>query len=118
MDFSGFFDSEGEDSFGSVFDDGRRRYSASDDNNDDDENLECNEAREGRENSEGGADDRNGMGDADDASEGGLRRPVRANDFLGKEFAAEDDAYAAYKEFAKIRGFEYGREMWLVWMGC
>ncbi|XP_025628262.1 protein FAR1-RELATED SEQUENCE 5-like [Arachis hypogaea] len=105
MDFSSFFDSEGEDSFGSASDDGRGRYSASDDDYDDDENLECNEAHEGGENSEGGADDRNGTGDADDASEGGLRQPVGANDFLGKEFATEEDAYAAYKEFAKIRGF-------------
>ncbi|XP_016195919.1 protein FAR1-RELATED SEQUENCE 11-like [Arachis ipaensis] len=53
----------------------------------------------------GGADDGNGSGDPDDAAENGLRRPVSAKDFLGKEFATEEDAYAAYKEFAKLRGF-------------
>ncbi|XP_025675870.1 protein FAR1-RELATED SEQUENCE 5-like [Arachis hypogaea] len=32
-------------------------------------------------------------------------RQVFADDFLGREFATEEDAYAAYKEFSKFRGF-------------
>ncbi|RYR21547.1 hypothetical protein Ahy_B03g066854 [Arachis hypogaea] len=57
------------------------------------------------EKSVGGAVDGNRSAGADDMTEGGLSRPVGAQDFLGKEFATEEDAYAAYKEFAKLRGF-------------
>ncbi|RYR21703.1 hypothetical protein Ahy_B03g067027 [Arachis hypogaea] len=105
MNFSHLFNSEGEDSVGSASDDSCRHYCASGDTYDDDENLECSAGGTSGENSEGGADDGNGSGDADDVAEGCLRRPVDAKDFLGKEFATEEDAYAAYKEFAKLRGF-------------
>ncbi|XP_015953802.1 protein FAR1-RELATED SEQUENCE 5-like [Arachis duranensis] len=44
-------------------------------------------------------------GGVDDVAEGRLSRPVSAKDFLGKDFATEEDAYAAYKEFTKLRGF-------------
>nr|XP_025662163.2 protein FAR1-RELATED SEQUENCE 5-like [Arachis hypogaea] len=105
IDFDRSFNSEGKDSVGSASNDSRGHYSASDDEYDDDDYLECNEGRESGEKMVGGADDGNGWGDANDAAEVGLRRPVVATDFLGKEFATEDDAYAAYKEFAKSRGF-------------
>nr|XP_025611623.1 protein FAR1-RELATED SEQUENCE 5-like [Arachis hypogaea] len=105
MDFRRSFNNEGEDSIRSTSDDSCGHYCASDDEYNDDEYLECNEGRESKEKGVGVAVDCNGSGDADDAAESGLCRPVGANDFLGKEFATEDDAYAAYKEFAKLRGF-------------
>ncbi|XP_020962749.1 protein FAR1-RELATED SEQUENCE 5-like [Arachis ipaensis] len=105
MDFSHSFNSEGEDSVGSASDDSCGHYCPSGDTYDDEENLECSAGGASGENSEGGADDGDGSGDADDVAEGCLRRPVAAKDFLGKEFATKEDAYAAYKEFAKLRGF-------------
>ncbi|RYQ85334.1 hypothetical protein Ahy_B10g104865 [Arachis hypogaea] len=78
---------------------------SSDDKWDDDEGLKCHEGRESGENSVRGAVDGNRSAGADDTAEGGLSRPVGAQDFLGKEFATKEDAYATYKEFAKLRGF-------------
>ncbi|XP_057730101.1 protein FAR1-RELATED SEQUENCE 5-like [Arachis stenosperma] len=105
MDFRRSFNNEGEDSIRSASDDSCRHYCASDDEYNDDEYLECNEGRESGEKGVGVTVDRNGSGDAGDAAEGGLCWPVGANNFLEKEFATEEDAYAAYKEFAKLRGF-------------
>ncbi|XP_057755962.1 protein FAR1-RELATED SEQUENCE 5-like [Arachis stenosperma] len=89
----------------SASDDSCGDYYPSGDTYDDEENLECSTGGASGETSEGGADDGDGSGDADDVAEGCLRRPVAAKDFLGKEFATEEDAYTAYKEFAKLRGF-------------
>ncbi|RYR39183.1 hypothetical protein Ahy_A09g044656 [Arachis hypogaea] len=114
MDFRRLFNSEGKDSDGSAFDDSCRHYRASDDEYDD-ENVESNEGRESEEKSVGGAVDGNGSGNADDAADGGLHRPVGAKDFLGEKFATEENAYAAYKKFAKLRGFGVRKGDHSVW---
>ncbi|RYQ85035.1 hypothetical protein Ahy_B10g104529 [Arachis hypogaea] len=72
---------------------------------DDDEGFECQKGPKGWENGIGDADDGKGFGGATDAADGGLSWPVIVKDFLGREFATEEDAYAAYKEFARFRGF-------------
>ncbi|RYR21876.1 hypothetical protein Ahy_B03g067179 isoform B [Arachis hypogaea] len=99
------FNSEGKNSDGSTSNDSCGYYYASDDEWDEDEGLECYEGCESGEKSVGDAVDGNRSGGADDVAEGGLSRPVDTQDFSGKEFATEEDAYAAYKEFAKLRGF-------------
>ncbi|XP_016178505.1 putative protein FAR1-RELATED SEQUENCE 10 [Arachis ipaensis] len=84
-----------------AFDDCQKYYCASDD----DEGFECQKGPKGWENGIGDADDGKGFGGATDAADGGLSWPVIVKDFLGREFATEEDAYAAYKEFARFRGF-------------
>ncbi|QHO39572.1 Protein FAR1-RELATED SEQUENCE [Arachis hypogaea] len=105
MDFSHSSNSEGEDSVGSDSDASCGHYCPSGDTYDDEENIECSVDGASGENIVGGADDVDCLGAAADVAEGCLPRPVTAKDFLGKEFATEDDAYAIYKEFAKLRGF-------------
>ncbi|XLT77119.1 hypothetical protein S245_034515 [Arachis hypogaea] len=78
---------------------------STDDEWDDDESLERHEGCKSGEKSVGGAVDGNRSAGVDDAAEGGLSRLFGAQDFLEKEFATKEDAYAAYKEFAKLRGY-------------
>ncbi|XP_015959834.1 protein FAR1-RELATED SEQUENCE 5-like [Arachis duranensis] len=60
----------------------------------------------------GGRDfvDGKGSSGAKDLGDGGPRGQPAADDFLGKEFATKEDAYAAYKEFARFRGFGVQKE--------
>ncbi|QHO41677.1 hypothetical protein HN873_015340 [Arachis hypogaea] len=46
-----------------------------------------------------------GSGGANEEAGSVPSQQVFADDFLGRDFATEEDAYAAYKEFARLRGF-------------
>ncbi|XP_015953536.1 protein FAR1-RELATED SEQUENCE 5-like [Arachis duranensis] len=80
-------------------------YYASDDEGVEDEGGEDCGGEEG--DPTGGREDEHGnfSGGASHARDGGKIRPIVAEDFLGREFVGEEDAYLAYKEFARTRGF-------------
>ncbi|QHN92439.1 Protein FAR1-RELATED SEQUENCE [Arachis hypogaea] len=95
MDFNGMFGAEVEQSDENSSDGYCGRYYASDD-----EGGEEGDPTGHREDEHG-----NFSGGASHAGDGGKIRPVVAEDFLGREFVGEEDAYLAYKEFARTRGF-------------
>ncbi|XP_057730738.1 protein FAR1-RELATED SEQUENCE 5-like [Arachis stenosperma] len=96
MDFNGIFGAELEESDDNSSDGDRGCYYASDEEGDEDEGdpTGCREDENG-----------NLSGGASHAGDDGKSRPVVAEDFMGREFVGEEDAYLAYKEFARMRGF-------------
>ncbi|RYQ79722.1 hypothetical protein Ahy_Scaffold1g106590 isoform K [Arachis hypogaea] len=105
MDFNGIFGAELEDSDDNSSDGDRGCYYASDEEGDEDEGGERCVGEEG--DPTGCREDENGnfSGGASHAGDDGKSRPVVAEDFMGREFVGEEDAYLAYKEFARMRGF-------------
>ncbi|RYR10853.1 hypothetical protein Ahy_B05g079329 [Arachis hypogaea] len=95
------FDIEGHESDAGSSDEYSGHYRGTDDEYDDVDDIGP-EARE-----QGAADAAycKESGGINDVASGTTSRQVVANDFLGRQFATEEDAYAAYKEFAKLRGF-------------
>ncbi|KAL4394931.1 hypothetical protein AHAS_Ahas02G0201300 [Arachis hypogaea] len=105
MDFNGMFGAEVELSDENSSDGYCGRYYASDDEGEEDEGGQDFGGEEG--DPTGRKEDEHGnfSGGASHAGDGGKNRLVVAEDFLGMEFVGEQDAYLAYKEFARIRGF-------------
>ncbi|RYQ79726.1 hypothetical protein Ahy_Scaffold1g106590 isoform A [Arachis hypogaea] len=119
MDFNGIFGAELEDSDDNSSDGDRGCYYASDEEGDEDEGGERCVGEEG--DPTGCREDENGnfSGGASHAGDDGKSRPVVAEDFMGREFVGEEDAYLAYKEFARMRGFgvrkgDVQRSVWKV----
>ncbi|XP_057746418.1 protein FAR1-RELATED SEQUENCE 5-like [Arachis stenosperma] len=100
MNFNGMFGGEVEESDENSSDGYCGRYYASDDEGEEDEGGEEGDPTGGREDEHG-----NLSGGASHAGDGGKIRPVIAEDFPGREFVGEEDAYLAYKEFARTRDF-------------
>ncbi|KAL4396911.1 Protein FAR1-RELATED SEQUENCE [Arachis hypogaea] len=105
MDFNGMFGAEVELSDENSSDGYCGRYYASDDEGEEDEGGQDCGGEEG--DPTGRKEDEHGnfSGGASHAGDGEKNRPVVAEDFLGMEFVGEQDAYLAYKEFARTRGF-------------
>ncbi|XP_020963794.1 protein FAR1-RELATED SEQUENCE 5-like [Arachis ipaensis] len=105
MDFNGMFGAEVEQSDENSSDGYCGHYYASDDEGDEDEGGKDCGGQEG--DPTGRREDEHGnfSGGASHAGDGGKIWLVMAEDFLGREFVGEEDAYLAYKEFAKTRGF-------------
>ncbi|KAL4286298.1 hypothetical protein AHAS_Ahas19G0072200 [Arachis hypogaea] len=76
----------------------------SDDDYDDEESFEA-RGVPGQQKCAGDVVDGNGSGGANDVESSGPSRQVVAKDLLGREFAMEEDVYAAYKNFARFRDF-------------
>nr|XP_025625173.1 protein FAR1-RELATED SEQUENCE 5-like [Arachis hypogaea] len=119
MDFRHMFNNEGEDSDGGSSEDCWAHYCGSDDDYDDEESLEDRRDPEPRKRYEADAVYDEGADGAKDVEGAGLSWQVVVEDFLGREFGTEEDAYAAYKEFARFRGFgvrkeDVGRSVWKV----
>ncbi|XP_052111122.1 uncharacterized protein LOC127742539 isoform X1 [Arachis duranensis] len=110
MDFRHMFNNEGEDSDGGSSEDCWAHYCGSDDDYDDEESLEDRRDPEPRKRYEADAVYDEGADGAKDVEGAGLSWQVVVEDFLGREFGTEEDAYAAYKEFARFRGFGVRKE--------
>ncbi|RYR31870.1 hypothetical protein HN51_063056 [Arachis hypogaea] len=105
MDFRRMFNNEGEESDGGSSEDRWAQYCRSDDDYDDEESLEARREPEAGKRCEADAVYGEGAFGANDVEGGGPSRQVATEDFLGREFGTEEDAYDAYKEFARFRGF-------------
>ncbi|QHN78176.1 Protein FAR1-RELATED SEQUENCE [Arachis hypogaea] len=105
MEFNRMFDIEGQNSDAGSSDDCSGHYLGTDNEYDDVEGFEPRGGPEAGEKSVGDANNCRGSSGANDVAGGAPSWQVLVDDFLGKEFATEEDAYAAYKEFAKFRGF-------------
>ncbi|XP_016199973.1 protein FAR1-RELATED SEQUENCE 5-like [Arachis ipaensis] len=105
MEFKRMFNLESEGSDGGSSDDFCGHYCASDDEYDDEEGFESRGGSDSGEKGEGDAVDGKGSSGAKNPGNGGPRGQPAADDFLGRKFATEEDAYAAYKKFARFKGF-------------
>ncbi|RYR74180.1 hypothetical protein Ahy_A02g008812 [Arachis hypogaea] len=105
MKFNRMFDSESEDSDAGSSETSSGLDRGTNDEYDDADDFESRGGPEAREEGVGDAENCRECRGANDVASGVPSRQVLASDFLGKEFATEDDAYAAYTEFAKFRGF-------------
>ncbi|XP_057755795.1 protein FAR1-RELATED SEQUENCE 11-like [Arachis stenosperma] len=105
MDINRMFDIKGHESDAGNSDEFLGHYRGTDDEYDDVDDMDPGGGPEAREQGAAHAANCRESGGINDVASGTTSRQVVANDFLGREFATEEDAYAAYKEFAKFRGF-------------
>ncbi|RYR62426.1 hypothetical protein Ahy_A04g019988 [Arachis hypogaea] len=92
------FDIEGHESDGGSSDEFLGHYRGIDDEYDDMDDMDPGGGLEAREQGTADAANCKESGGINDVASGTTSRQVIANDFLGREFATEEDAYAAYKE--------------------
>ncbi|QHO38314.1 hypothetical protein DS421_4g119270 [Arachis hypogaea] len=105
MDFNGLFGAKVEDSDENSSDGYCGHYYASDEEGDEDEGGEHCGGEEGDPIGHREDEHDNFSGGASHAVDDGKIHPVVIEDFLGREFDGEEDAYLVYKEFARMKGF-------------